>query len=211
MPYATDTDLLYWEPNLFKDAAAVAQTLVTGTGDLSATTFTLSAGSFADLPLTPQHVLALSGGIDGCFPIISVDSATTLTISTLYDNLFPDSDPPTPCPIGTAAGLTFAIRTFWPLRELTNQWLNSSAGIDSKTTLLNPAALRVPCALGTLHLIYSALAAGVDNPAPHLARADLYKQILLQSLRRCILELDTNADGKADNLRTLSNLSFLRT
>jgi hypothetical protein len=40
MTFATDIDLLHWEPNILKDAAAVAQTILTGTGALSGTTFT---------------------------------------------------------------------------------------------------------------------------------------------------------------------------
>ncbi|MCC6422399.1 MAG: hypothetical protein IT447_02895 [Phycisphaerales bacterium] len=209
MTYATDTDLLYWEPTIFKSAQAVSQQLLSGTGNLAATTFTLTVGSLAGLPVNPQHVLTLDGSIEGCYPIISVDSSTTLTISTLYDNLFPDSNAPAPCPIGTATGLTFAIRTFWPLLELTTQWLNSAAGLDG-ITVLNPSALRIPCALGTLNLIYTALAANAVDPDPLIIRADLYKQILLQSLRRCTLELDTNADGQIDDLRSLSTLKFLR-
>lgn len=210
MPYATDTDLLYWEPTLNKSAASVSQLLLSGTGDLAATTFTLSAGTLTGLPIAPQNVLTLSGAIEGCHPIVSVDSSTALTISTLYDNLFPESAAPAPCPIGTATGLTFTIRTFWPLRELTTQWLNSAAGLED-VTVLNPSALRIPCALGALHLIYSALAAGAADPDPFSARADLYQHLLHQALRRCTLELDTNADGQTDDLRTLSTLSFLRT
>lgn len=210
MPYATDTDLLYWEPTLFKSAASVSQLILTGTGDLAATTFTLAAGTLTGLPIAPQHVLTLSGAIEGCYPIISIDSSTTLTLSTLYDNLFPESAAPAPCPIGTAAGLTFVIRTFWPLRELTTQWLTSAAGLED-VTVLNPSALRTPCALGTLHLIYTALAAGAVDPDPDSARADLYQHLLHQALRRCTLELDTNADGRIDDLRSLSTVSFLRT
>ncbi|MCC7349566.1 MAG: hypothetical protein IT446_03275 [Phycisphaerales bacterium] len=209
MPYATDTDLLYWEPTLFKSAATVSQRLLSGAGDLSATTFTLTSGSLTGLPIEPQHVLTLEGSIEGCYPIISVDSSTALTISTLYDNLFPESAAPAPCPIGTATGLTFAIRTFWPLRELTSQWINSAIGLQD-AIVLNPTALRSPCALGTLHLIYSALAVGAVDPDPFNARAELYKHLLHQSLRRCILELDTNADGQIDDLRSLNTLDFLR-
>ena len=49
----------------------------------------------------------LTGAIDRVFPIVSVDSATQLTLSVLYDGLFPDGGDPAPTPVGTASGLTF--------------------------------------------------------------------------------------------------------
>ena len=41
-PYATDKDLLHWEPNVMIDAATVAQHMISGSGTLEATTFSIS-------------------------------------------------------------------------------------------------------------------------------------------------------------------------
>ena len=87
MTFSTDIDLLHWEPNILRDAAFASQTLISGTGDLSGTTFTLAAGSLATAHVTADQVIVLTGDISGCYPIVSVDSATQLTLSTLYDGL----------------------------------------------------------------------------------------------------------------------------
>src|SRR5207249_1012501 len=116
--YATDTDLLHWEPNLFRDASAAAQTLLAGTGaTLDGTTLTISGASFTDANVHPQNVIVLGGSITGSFPIVTVPTATTLTLSVLYDKLFADSADdaedvqPASSP-GDGSSLTFTVRTF---------------------------------------------------------------------------------------------------
>src|SRR3954468_10271705 len=86
-PFCTDIDLLHWEPNICRDAAFASQTLMSGTADLAGTTLTISSGSFEDSNIEPGQVVVLSGAVTGSFPILSVDSATQLTVSVLYDNL----------------------------------------------------------------------------------------------------------------------------
>src|SRR5438105_8000261 len=87
-PFCTDIDLIHWEPNICRDAAFASQTLMSGTANLSGTTLTISTGSFVTSHIEPNQVVVLSGSIAGCFPILSVNSATSLTISVLYDDLF---------------------------------------------------------------------------------------------------------------------------
>src|SRR5438874_1327243 len=91
MPFCNDIDLLHWEPALLKDATFASQALLSGTGNLAGTTFTISSGSFITTHVEAQQVIVLSGTIAGTFPIASVDSATQLTISVLYDGLVPES------------------------------------------------------------------------------------------------------------------------
>src|SRR5688572_17776551 len=123
MTFCTDTDLLNWEPNLPKEASFAAQTLISGQGDLAGTVFTIGAGSLTDAHVEVGQVLVLSGLIEGCFPIVAVNSATGLVVSTLYD------DPETELDgvIGTATGLGFAIRTFWPQRKVVSDLLLQAA------------------------------------------------------------------------------------
>src|SRR5688572_6984732 len=117
--FCTDTALLAWEPNLPRDAAFASQTLLAGTGDLAGTTFTMdSAGSFTAAHVEANQVIVLTGGTSGCYPIVSVNSATQLTISVLWDGLMPISGDPTPSPIGTTIDLAFVIRTFAPQRRV---------------------------------------------------------------------------------------------
>jgi len=218
MTYCTDTDLLHWEPDILRDAAFASQTLLTGTGDLAGTTFTLdSPGSFTTAHVTPTQVIVLSGGTpNGCYPIVSVDSGTQLTISVLYDGLFPtDGSPPVASPIATSADRAFAIRTFWPQRRVVSDLLLAAAGLDPSDPdvddkVTNPAALRKPAILGTLHMIYAALAAAAAEPAAPAARADLYERLYRRALRNTVVELDLNGDGEADTTRHLNVLQLQR-
>src|SRR5436309_1587283 len=98
MPLCTDVDLLHWEPNICKNAAFASQTLIGGTGNLAGSTFTLSAGSLTASNVEAGEVIVLSGLVAGCFPIFSVDSATQLTLSVLYDGLF-DEGAEAPSPV----------------------------------------------------------------------------------------------------------------
>ena len=90
MVFCDDMDLLHWEPNIFRDAAAAAaQTLLSGTGDLAGTTFTLDNGSLYESHIQPNQVIVLSGSIAGSYLIVSVDADGQLTLSVLHDKLFP--------------------------------------------------------------------------------------------------------------------------
>ena len=215
MTFCTDIDLLHWEPNICRDAAFASQTLIGGTGDLAGTTFTIASGSFEAAHVTADEVIVLTGGTSGSYPIISVDGATQLTISALYDGLFPTSGDPMPTPPGTANGLTFAIRTFWPQRRIISEMILTAAGLDpadaaAADKILNPSALTRACTLGTLHLIYSALAAVAEEPDNLIVRVDLYERLYRRALGAARVELDLNGDGRADTMRTLSVVEFVR-
>jgi hypothetical protein len=216
MTYSTDLDLLHWEPNLFRDAAFASQTLLSGTGDLTGTTFALDAGSFAAAHVAANQVIVLSGGTSGSFPIVSVDSATELTLSVLYDALFPLSGDPAPSPVGTASDLAFVIRTFSPQASVVSEMLRQAAGIvlgtsdETSVTILNPAALRRPCSLGTLQMIYSALAAAAEEPKELLQRADVYARLYRRALESAVVEIDRDGDGVADERVTLGTLKLQR-
>jgi hypothetical protein len=215
MTYSTDTDLLYWEPNIAREAAFASQTLISGTGALDGTSFTIASGSFIDSQIAAGHIIALSGAIEGCFPILSVDSATQLTISTLVQRL-PDGATPTASPIGTAASVQFAVRTFSPQREIVSDLLNASAGIGPGTifprgAVMNPVAMRRVCALGTLYMIYSALKpASADDDAFLKVRTDLYERLYQRALRSTKASLDLDGDGEADTQRQLGVIQLCR-
>jgi hypothetical protein len=214
MTFATDIDLLHWEPSLFSEASSVAQTLLAGTGTLAETSFTISSGSLTDAHIEPGEVIALGASINGSFPIVSIDSATSLTLSVLFDQLFPDSgdaetEPPTPA---SGSDIAFSIRTFWPQRRIVSELLIQAAGLQPSDAgkILNPAALTRPCVLGTLQMIYTALAAAADSPANLLARADLYQGLYRNALRSAAVEIDFNGDGRVDALRQLNILHLHR-
>lgn len=211
--FANDIDLLHWEPNILVDASAVAQTLLAGSGDLAGTTFTLSSGSLVDARISPGMVIWLGPPIGGCFPIVAVNSASELTLSVLYDQLYPDEGQPQPLSPGSGSGISYAIRTFWPQRRIVSELLLHVAGIrpEHKSTIVNPDSLRRPCALGALQMIYTALAAASAEPASLLVRAELYQRLYRRALRATAIELDSDNDGRPDVRRLLNVLQLQRT
>src|SRR5690349_5675794 len=113
MIFCNDVDLLYWEPDVMKEAAFASQTLDVGSGDVVGNALTVTGGLALDTQkVAPGHVIVFSGAMSGSFPIIAVSGAFGLNFSALYDDLFPDSGSP-PDPIGAASvtGADFAIRT----------------------------------------------------------------------------------------------------
>lgn len=219
MPFCTDTDLLYWEPGLFRDAAAASQVLVSGIAGVSGTAVTVAGvPPLADAGVRPLGVIQFSGtALSGCFPIVSVDSDTDLTISVLYDGLFPaDGSAGTPAHVGVAAGQAFAVRTFFPQRQVVTQMLlqaagvDPSAGADAEGRVVNAESLRRPCVLGTLQMIYNAVAASATEPAKPAARADLYERLYRRAMRSARVEVDTDGDGVADVVRSLGGVQLVR-
>ena len=213
--FCTDIDLLHWEPSICRDAAFASQTLISGTGDLVGSAFSIASGSFTAAHVTPGQVIVLTGGTSGCYPIVSVDSATQLTLSVLYDGLYPTSGDPVPSPPGTAPGLAFAVRTFWPQRRIISEMLLTLCGLDASDVtagerIFNPAALKRACTLGTLHLVYSALAAVAPDPEVLLPRLDLYYRLYRRAIASTRVQLDLNGDGVAESARALNVLELQR-
>ena len=216
MTYCTDLDLLHDEPNLFRDASAAAQLLMSGTGTLAGSSLTIAAGSFIAEHVAVGGVVVLEAAPLGSYGIIAVNSATQLTISALYEGLFPtDGSAAVPTPVGSGSNIPFSIRTFWPQRQVIGALLTRAAGIgkeinDATSAIINTEALRRPCALGTIHLVYRALAAVAADPAINLTRADLYERLFRRSLSRTRVEIDANGDGVGDLVRHLGVVDMQR-
>ena len=215
LTFCNDIDLLHWEPNLLRDAAFASQALISGTGNLAGSIFTIASGSFLAAHVAQDQVIILSGATAGSYPIVSVDGATQLTLSVLYDGLYPASGDPVPSPPGTANGLAYVIRTFWPQRRIVSELLLQAAGLDpsdpdAEQKILNPDALTRACALGTLHLIHSALAAAAAEPENLNTRVELYGKLYRRALRAATVKLDLDLDGRLDTLRRLNVMDLER-
>ena len=111
--FCQDRDLLGVEPRVFLDGGFPSQQLIAGgDGNLSGTTFTSatsdfqSAGLGAGMVLTTYTASAAEGN---ALEIVSVDSATSLTVSVLRADAESAAVAP---PAGT--GLNFHVRTFSP-------------------------------------------------------------------------------------------------
>jgi len=201
MNYATDTDLLHWEPSLFKDATIPSQTLLSGNGTLAGTGFTIAAGSFVDAGIAPGHVITIGGSINGSFPIVEVNSATSLTLSVLYDRLTPDDTAVSPLPVGSTSAVPFTIKTCKPQIGLISELLRQAVEVTDASAILNPQSLRRTAALGTLQMLYSAGAAVSIDTSDLLVRAQMYERLYRRALRSAKVEIDLNGDGRTDLIR----------
>ena len=212
--YCTDTDLLRWEPTLFAEAAFASQTLLSADCTLLGTTLTLSGGaSFEASRVRAGHVATItSSAAIGCYPIISIDAATAGTISILHEGL--NASPPLTAPVtGEAIATHVVVRTFSPQRQIVSELLTWMSGIRPGTAarVMNADVLRRPCALGTLHMIYNAMAAAATGDSADLiVRAELYERLYRRSLRSVVVELDLDGDGRADSQRALRLVQFAR-
>lgn len=203
MIFCNDVDLLYWEPDLLREATFASQLLNAGTADLTNGLLSITAG----LPLSSHRVeagqvISLEAPINGCLAITGLQGDAYARVSAIHTDLFPDSGlAPANVTAPDATGVTFAIRTFYAQRKIVSDMLLGAIGVEDSAAILNPSALRRPCALGTLQMIYSAVAAAAAEPASFNVRTDLYERLYRRALRNTHVELDLNADGRADSRR----------
>ncbi|MBN1554231.1 MAG: hypothetical protein JXA11_05765 [Phycisphaerae bacterium] len=215
MSFSQDRDLLCIEPIVFLSGDAIGRRLITGTdGAISGTTFTSAGSNFTSAGLEAGMVLCTHDTIPAegrAWEILSVDSATTLTISVLRV----DADaPPVAPPAGT--DLSFYVRSFGPqiqsvsatLAEKLRQ-LSQVAGIAS-ADFADSAQLRVTTAHGALAGIFLARA---DNARPHDAnwiKAEFHRAEFLRCQDQLRLAVDADGDGVAEETRTLGNVYLKR-
>lgn len=204
MLFCNDVDLLYWEPDLFKEAAFASQLLFSGTGDLTNGTILVTAGgTLTSHKIAAGQVVIAGAPVNGCLAITGKLGEVYLLVSAIHANLFPDSGPaPDAVTAPDASAIAFTIRTFYPQRQIVSDLLMSAIGVEVDSAIINPAALRRACALGALQMIYSAVAAAAAEPARYEVRADLYERLYRRALRNAHVELDLNGDGRADTRRS---------
>jgi hypothetical protein len=111
--FSNDADILKYEPVLFGQLHLPWQVLAAGTGGiLSETTFTAGSADFVSAQVSAGGVIYLrsaDGLPDGAYEIVSVNSATQLTISVIR----PDSTSPAVSP-PAASDITYRVSTFGP-------------------------------------------------------------------------------------------------
>jgi hypothetical protein len=208
MAFSTDRDLLVFEPRLFCDFALPAQTLASGSdGVLAGTVFTTAAGGLIAAGLAPGMVLTVrpADGPAATLEIVSIDSATHATVSTLR------ADSTSPARATTISGnhLPWSVASFAPQAEAVAAEIIAHFGISpanptsrwTSADILNPQALRPVSAYGVLSMVLAG-AANRGDPADGLwAKATHYRARFEQLLSQIELGLDRDDDGKADEVR----------
>ena len=213
--FCQDRDLLSAEPRVFLDGGFRSQQLVSGAdGALAGTTFTSASSNFqaagvqAGMVLTTYTASAAEGN---ALEVISVDSATSLTVSVLRADSDDAAIPPSP---GT--NLNFRLRTYLP------QILGTSATLSEKlrqtpevsgiasADFADSAQLRRATCYGTLSSIYVARAENASPSDANWVKAEHYRNRFRAAQSQLRLTVDADGDGTAEQTRALGNVTLRR-
>jgi hypothetical protein len=210
--FSTDADLLKWEPALAREVVLDHQCLTRGQGAASqAFAVTAAEGQFVTRCVRPGHVIHLSGpeqGVDGWYEVLGVESETELTAAVIGAS----GDDTVPLP--TATDLAFRVPTFDPQHEEARYALLARFGLDADAA--DPAAdlsgwiaqrrpLRRASVALVLATLYRGQAAGGPEASGLAAKADHYARLYEDEVAKVRLVLDRDADGRADDVRSLAS------
>lgn len=214
--FSNDADILKYEPILFGELHRPGQVLTAGTGGtLAGTTFTESSADFVAAQVSVGGVIYLQsadGILDGSYEIVSVDSATQLTISIVRAD---SEDEPVAPPAAT--NISYRISTFRPQAsevafQLTEYFGikpgNPASDIDVQD-VLDTDVLRMASVFAVISSVYAMLASKAEDE--NFWKKSLHYQRLFEKARqRCRLSIDVGSDKVADITRVGSSIRLVR-
>ena len=214
--FSDDSDILKYEPILFGELHLPGQILASGTGGaLSGTTFTATGADFVSAQVSADGVIYLrsaNGSLEGMFEIVSVDSATQLTVSVLRADSGDDAIAPP-----AAADITYRVSTLAPQAtevgfQLTEYFGikpgNPASDIDTED-VLDTDVLKRASVFAVVSSVYAMLAskAGDEN---FWKKSHHYQRLFERARERCRLSIDANSDGVADVTRIGASVRLVR-
>jgi hypothetical protein len=216
-PFNTDVDILKREPVLFEELHLPNQVLLQGSGaTLAGGVLTITDGDFIVRKIGPGHVVHLSNPADtlhGGYEIVSVDSATEITVSVVRADTTDDAVPPP----DSAADVTYRIATFAPQSEAAALVLTQMLGLQpgdpgsslDSADLVDTDGLRAACVLRVIADVYGLWADGTDRGA--FGRKSLLYRKLFDSARQlCRISIGTATDGTVDHVRNAGTFRLVR-
>jgi hypothetical protein len=202
--FSNDADILKYEPMLFGELHLPWQVLVAGTdGMLSGTTFSAAGADFVSAQVSAGGVVYMrsgDGSLDGVYEIVSVDSATELTVSVIRSDSDDDLIAP---PAGD--DISYRISTFGPQAseaafQLTEYFGirpgNPASDIDVEN-VLDTQALRRASVFAVISSIYAMLA-GKSKDENFWNKSLYYQRLFERARERCRFSVDAGSDGLAD-------------
>jgi hypothetical protein len=214
--FSNDADILKYEPILFTQLYLPGQVLTAGTGGiLSGTTFTASGADFVSSQVSAGGVIYLksaNSSLDGTYEIVSVDSATQLSISVIRSYCDDESIAPP-----AATDISYRISTFGPQIAEAGLRLTEYFGIQpgnpasdySAEDILNTDVLRAASVFAVISGIYAMLASRESDE--NFWNKSLYYQNLFEKARqRCRLSIDIGGDGVADITKVGASVRLVR-
>jgi len=198
--FATDADLLDYEPRVFIDMPVPPrQKLKITDGDLAGTSLTSQTGGFVQL--LPDDVLVVRSGSGdaGAHAVASVIDDHAVELATQ------------PAHLDAAHALTVVARSFAPQLQRVHAELLRTIGLDpddpslaiDQSAVLSTRLMRHLAALGTLAAIYESAGAAEPDPMPITKRAAFYRQRFNAALLSAHVLIDTDGDGQPDVRRAL--------
>jgi len=214
--FSSDADILKYEPALFGELHPAGQVLAAGTGGaLSGTTFTASGADFVSARVSAGGVIYLQsadGALAGGYEIVSVDSATQLTISVTRSD---SADEPIAPP--AAGDVSYLVCTFGPQASEVGFQLTEYFGIGpgnpasdvSAEDVLDADVLKRASCFAVIAGVYATLASKAEDE--NFWRKSLYYQRLFEKAReRCRLSIDVGSDGVADVTKLGGSVRLVR-
>ncbi len=203
--FSCDVDVARFEPGVFGDWYLRSQVLCAGeNGIVSGTQFTASGVDFTASQVAAGGVIWLEstdGSIRGAFEIVSVDSASYLTVSVIRA----DSEQAA-IPVGAASGLTWRIVSYRPqgyeVLWRISQKLGLSPGCAAADydagDIVNAESLRQASVFGVLVMVFQLLYQGMEGQAVLREKLDYYERLYDEAMARVTVLVDTDGDGDAE-------------
>jgi hypothetical protein len=202
--FSSDVDILKYEPALFGELHLPSQVRAAGSdATLSGTTLTAEDANFSTAGVQAGGAVYLQSEdsvLDGTYEIVSVDSATQLTVSVLRADS--DDDPVAP---PAAQNVSYRISTLDPQVSETACELTAYFGIQpgnpnspiAVEQIVDPEVLRRVSVFAVISAVYAMWASDADSE--NLWSKSLhYRKLFEKARRQCRLSVDLGADGIAD-------------
>jgi hypothetical protein len=214
--FSSDADILKYEPALFGQLHPAGQILAAGTGGaLSGTTFTDSGAGFLAAQVSASGVAYLQsadGALDGAYEIVSVDSATQLTVSVIRSDSSDDAVAPP-----AATDVSYRVSTYGPQASEVGFRLmeyfgigpgDPSSDIDVED-ILDTDVLRGASVFAVISGIYATLASKADDEN-FWKKSSYYRRLFEKARERCRLRIDVDSDGVADATKSGASIRLWR-
>ena len=214
--FSNDVDILKYEPVLFTELHLASQVRASGTGaTLSGVALTAKGADFVAARVEAGGVIYLrsaDGSLDGAYEIVSVDSATELTVSVVRAEV---ADPAVAPP--AASDISYRVSTFAPQADDAAFQLTEYFGIRPGNptseigveNLLDTEGLRRVSVLKVISAVYTAWSNHTDGES-FRRKSLLYQQLFEKARQRCHLTADLDADGVADVTRVGGAIRLVR-
>jgi hypothetical protein len=217
LSFSDDVDILRYEPVLFGELHFSGQVLRSGTdGVLNGTTFTKSGEDFISAGVESGGVIYLQSSdlaLDGCYEIVSVDSASQLTVSVLRADR--EGDPIAP-PAGTE--ISYRVSTFRPQANEVFFQLTQHFGLRpgcpnsvfEAEDISDTGVLRQVSTFAVLANAYAIIASKGQFREGFWQKSFHYNKLFTKAKERCRVSIDIDADGVIDITRFGGSMKLLR-